>query len=66
MTLQEKLKIYLKEIEKNDKKGNKINAFLQLNPHALEEAKKIDAKSKKGKLAGKIIAVKANIMLLPI
>ncbi|VVB84012.1 Amidase [uncultured archaeon] len=64
MNTQEKLKIYLKEIEKNDKKGNKINAFLQLNPNAVQEAKKIDAKSKKGKLAGKIIAVKANINAL--
>jgi aspartyl-tRNA(Asn)/glutamyl-tRNA(Gln) amidotransferase subunit A len=61
MTTVEKLKKYLNEIEKNDKKGNKINAFLHLNPHALEEAKKIDAKTKKGKLAGKIIALKSNI-----
>jgi aspartyl-tRNA(Asn)/glutamyl-tRNA(Gln) amidotransferase subunit A len=64
MSVQEKIKNYLAEIAKNDKKGNKINAFLQLNPHILEEAKKIDAKSKKGKLAGKIIGVKANINVL--
>ncbi len=64
MNTQEKLKSYLKEIEKNDKKGNKINAFLQINPHALEEAKRIDAKQKKGKLAGKIIGIKANINVL--
>ena len=56
-----KLEQYLKEIEKNDKQGKKINAFLQLNPHVKEEAKKIDGKKKKGKLAGKIIAVKSNI-----
>ncbi|MCX6746993.1 MAG: Asp-tRNA(Asn)/Glu-tRNA(Gln) amidotransferase subunit GatA [Candidatus Pacearchaeota archaeon] len=64
MTTLERLKSYLKEIEKNDKKGNKINAFLQLNLRAIEEAKKIDEKIKKGnsgKLAGKIIAIKANI-----
>src|SRR3989344_2322763 len=60
----QKLQTYLKEIEKNDKKGKKINAFLELNPHALEEAKKIDAKKQKGKLAGKIIAVKSNINVL--
>ncbi len=59
-----KLQAYLKEIEKNDKKGNKINAFLQLNPRALEEAKKIDSKTRKGKLAGKIIALKSNINAL--
>jgi aspartyl-tRNA(Asn)/glutamyl-tRNA(Gln) amidotransferase subunit A len=60
----EKLKKYLAEIKKNDKEGKKINAFLQINPDALNEAKKIDEKIKKGiagKLAGKIIAVKANI-----
>ncbi len=59
-TLQ-KLKKYLVEIKKNDKSGKKINAFLQLNPDAVEQAKKIDSKKKKGKLAGKIIAVKSNI-----
>ena len=74
-TLQ-KLQTYLKEIDRNDKKGNEINAFLQLNPNAIQEAKEIDAKiqrlsqvrsassklgQSKGKLAGKIIAVKANI-----
>jgi aspartyl-tRNA(Asn)/glutamyl-tRNA(Gln) amidotransferase subunit A len=64
MNTQQKLKKYLTEIEKNDKKGNKINAFLQLNPNALEEAKKIDSKKKKGKLAGKIIGIKANINVL--
>src|SRR3989344_5337229 len=75
----QKLQTYLKEIEKNDKKGKKINAFLELNPNALEEAKAIDAKIQrlsqvrsassklgqiKGKLAGKIIAVKSNINVL--
>ncbi|MEK6761061.1 MAG: Asp-tRNA(Asn)/Glu-tRNA(Gln) amidotransferase subunit GatA [Nanoarchaeota archaeon] len=59
-TLQN-LQKYLKEIEKNDKKGKKINAFLELNPNAIAEAKAIDAKKNKGKLAGRIIAVKANI-----
>ena len=60
----EKLKKYLKEIEKSDKSGKKINAFLQLNSNALNEAKIIDEKIKKGKagkLAGQIIGVKANI-----
>ncbi|HTY44091.1 MAG TPA: amidase family protein [Patescibacteria group bacterium] len=64
MSVVEKLKSYLKEIEKNDKRGNRINAFLHLNPRAIEEAKIIDEKIKKGKagkLAGKIIAVKSNI-----
>ena len=63
ITIQ-KVKDYLSEIEKDDKKGKKINSFLQLNPNALEEAKEIDEKKKKGKLAGKIIAIKANINVL--
>ncbi|MBR9701995.1 Asp-tRNA(Asn)/Glu-tRNA(Gln) amidotransferase subunit GatA [Candidatus Pacearchaeota archaeon] len=61
MNTQQKLKKYLAEIQKNDKSGKKINAILQLNPNTLAEAKAIDVKSKKGKLAGKIIVVKANI-----
>ena len=50
---------YLDEIKKNDKQGKKINAFLQINPNAVEESK-----SSKGKLSGKSIAVKANINVL--
>ncbi len=62
MVIAEKFKAYLEEIERNDKKGKKINAFLELNPNILEEAKKLDSKKgKKGKLWGKIIAVKSNI-----
>ncbi len=47
-----KLQAYLSEIEKNDKKGKMLNAFLQVSP---------SEGSTKGKLAGKVIAVKANI-----
>ena len=64
MTTYERVEKFLNEIEKNNKKGNKINAILQVNPNALLEAKKIDEKIKKGKagkLAGKVIAIKANI-----
>ena len=64
VTTQQKLKNYLSEIKKNDQQGKKINAFLQLNPNAIEEAKEIDSKKKKGKLAGKIIAIKSNINVL--
>ena len=64
VSVQQKLKKYLYEIEKNDKQGKKINAFLQINPFAIEEAKEIDKKKKKGKLAGMIIAVKANINVI--
>ena len=63
MNTAEKAKKYLEKIKKEDKK---INAFLQLRPEKdiLEEARKIDEKIKKrtaGKLAGMIIAIKANI-----
>lgn len=61
MVVVEKLKKYLSLIEKDDQKGKKINAFIELNSHVLEEAKIIDGKKKKGKLAGKIIAIKSNI-----
>jgi aspartyl-tRNA(Asn)/glutamyl-tRNA(Gln) amidotransferase subunit A len=64
MNTQQRLQIYLKEIELNDKTGKRINAFIQINPHAMEEAKAIDEKKKKGKLYGKIIAVKSNINVL--
>ncbi|MFQ5532092.1 MAG: amidase family protein, partial [Candidatus Nanoarchaeia archaeon] len=45
---------YLEKIEKQDKK---INAFIQVNPNVLQEAEN----SKKGRLAGKVIAVKSCI-----
>ena len=66
MNTQEKVKYYLEKIKKDDKNGKKINAFLELRneKELIEEAKEIDEKIKKGKagrLAGKIIAVKANI-----
>ena len=56
-TLQS-LQKYLEKIKRED---GKINAFLQLNPNSVNEAKAIDGKRQKGKLSGKIIAVKSNI-----
>lgn len=64
MTTISKLKSYLSAIEKDDKKGKKINAFLELSPSAMNDAREIDEKIKRGnagRLAGKIIAVKSNI-----
>ena len=61
---QKKVEKYLKEIEKNNKKGKEINAILEINPNVEEEAKKVDEKIEKGKagkLAGKVIAIKSNI-----
>lgn len=58
MNTVQKLQGYLNKIKKEDKK---LNAFLQLNPNALKEAKEIDSKKRRGRLAGKIIAIKSNI-----
>jgi aspartyl-tRNA(Asn)/glutamyl-tRNA(Gln) amidotransferase subunit A len=64
LTAQENIKNFLDKIKENDKAGNKINAFLQLNNNALLEAKEVDSKIKTGRagqLAGLAIAVKSNI-----
>ena len=64
LTAEQNIKNFLAEIKKNDKAGKKINAFLQINNHALLEAKEVNdsiIKGKAGKLAGLAIAVKSNI-----
>ncbi len=64
LTAEENIEFFLQQIAERDKSGEKLNAFLQLNPNALEQAKAIDRKlreGKAGKLAGLAIAVKANI-----
>ena len=65
-SIEEKAREYLDRIDKDDKKGKKINAFLQLNDNLIKEAKVLDERKKEGgkklgRLYGKIIAVKANI-----
>ena len=57
-SVESKVKNYLARIEKED---GKINAFLEINPHALEEARAIDAKKKKGRLYGYVLGIKSNI-----
>jgi len=66
MTTEEKVNKYLDAIEKDNQKGKKINAILHINPNALRDAKEVDSKIKRGKasagkLAGLVLAVKANI-----
>lgn len=56
--VETKVKQYLDAIKKKD---NTINAFLEVNPYALTEARALDSKKKKGRLYGKVIAVKSNI-----
>lgn len=63
VTCEKKIKDYLKVIKDKNKE---LNIFLELRSEKelIEEAKKIDKKSKKGKLYGKIIAIKPNINVL--
>jgi len=53
--MENKLKKYLENIEKDNKKGKAINAILEINKNAEKES------ANKGRLTGKIIAVKSNI-----
>src|SRR3989339_756683 len=60
--VEDKVKKYLDKIKKENKQ---VNAILHVNERALEEAREIDEKvkktGKKGKLYGKVIAVKSAI-----
>jgi len=60
-----KIKKYLEAIEKDNQKGKKINAILHVNANALQDAKEVDSKFRRGKafgkLAGLALAVKSNI-----
>ncbi len=58
MKVEDKVKIYLDKIKKEN---SKINAFLHINENALKEAREIDSKKKKGRLYGYVIGVKAAI-----
>ncbi len=57
-SVEARIKECLEAIKARD---SEINAFLEVNPHVLEEARALDAKKKKGRLYGKVIAVKSNI-----
>ena len=56
--VEEKVGKYLDKIKKEDKK---INSFLFVNENAINEAKEIDAKKKKGRLYGYVFGIKSNI-----
>ena len=58
MKVEQKVKQYLDKIRKED---SKINTVLEINPHALDEARAVDLKKKKGRLYGLVIGVKSNI-----
>ena len=50
-----------KLLDRINKENKRINALLEVNPNLLEEAREIEGKRNKGRLYGKIIAVKSNI-----
>jgi len=56
---------YLSRIEQIDRAGPKLNAVLTLNPHALADARKLDAERRAGKVRGPLhgvpILLKDNI-----
>ena len=62
---EENVKYFLSQIEKDNMKWNKINAILHVNYNALQDAKEVDSKLRRGKtpgkLAGLVLAVKSNI-----
>ena len=65
MTSQEIVSLYLEQIERIDKQGPKINAILEINPEAMEQAKQLDEERQKGQLRGPLhgipIILKDNI-----
>ena len=52
LTVHQLVQAYLDRIEAYDKNGPKINSIITLNPHALEEADKLDAAFKSSGLVG--------------
>jgi len=52
LTAHQLVQDYLDRIATYDKQGPKINAIISLNPHALEDADKLDAAYKKSGLTG--------------
>ncbi len=61
LSAKENVENFLAKIEEKD---DEINAFIEINKKAVEEAKKVDEEIKKGrnlKLAGLVFAIKSNI-----
>lgn len=56
--VEERVREYLEKIKKED---GKTKAFLHLNENAIEDARRVDAKSKKGRLYGTVFGIKSNI-----
>jgi len=65
LTSEALVKAYLTRISAIDDAGPRLNAVLALNPHALEDARKLDAERKAGKVRGPLhgipVLLKDNI-----
>lgn len=64
-TSEQLVRAYLERIDRIDRAGPKLNAVLTLNPKALDDARRLDAERKAGKLRGPLhgvtILLKDNI-----
>jgi amidase len=65
VTSEQLVKAYLERIERIDRAGPKLNAVIAVNPHALADAKKLDAERRAGHVRGPLhgvpILLKDNI-----
>lgn len=65
ITSEQLVRAYLERIERIDRSGPKLNAVLALNPKALEEAKRLDAERRAGRVRGPLhgvpVLIKDNI-----
>ena len=65
VTSEQLVSTYLERIERIDRAGPKLNAVLALNPKALDEARRLDAERRAGKVRGPLhglpILLKDNI-----
>jgi amidase len=57
VTSEQLVRAYLERIERIDRSGPKLNAVLALNPHALADARRLDAERKAGRVRGPLHGV---------
>lgn len=65
LTSEQLVKYYLKRIKQYDANGMKLNSVVQINQHAIEQAKALDVKLKRGDIVGPLhgipVLLKDNI-----
>ncbi len=57
VTAEQLARAYLERIKRIDRAGPKLNAIIALNPHALADARKLDAERRAGKVRGPLHGV---------